>query len=85
MLVEDLQPLAANWKSLGTQLKIGRALLRTLAGEESRVQNCFECILEEWLCGVDPPHTKSVLVEVLTTQALGEKRLANEIKQDEGI
>ena len=84
MLVEDLHPLAANWKSLGTQLNIKRAQLRTIAGEDSRVANCFEAIIDEWFTSVDPPHTKERLVKVLESEALREKRLANEIKKDEG-
>lgn len=84
MLVEDLQPLAANWKSLGTQLKIKRSELRNIEGG-SMVQKCFENVIEEWLNNVDTPHTKDVLVKVLLSRPLGEMRLANHIKSDEGI
>lgn len=83
-LIEDLQPLAADWKSLGTQLKIKRTQLRNIEGENSRVANCFENVIEDWLTNVDPPHTKERLVEVLESESLREKRLANDIKKDKG-
>lgn len=83
MLVEDLQPLAANWKSLGTQLKIKRSELRNIEGG-NRVQNSFETVIEEWLNNVDTPHTKDALVEALWSHALGERRLADRVKNDEG-
>jgi hypothetical protein len=76
-LTEDLQPLAAKWRHLGTQLSVPATELDAIAAE----QTCSEClrrIIQEWLKS-GKKHTKADLVEVLKKQAVGETRLANRI------
>ena len=70
--------------SLGTQLRIPRGRLHAIKGEKSRVANCFEAILEEWLLGDKTPHTKEELLKVLRTNTLRENALARRIEDDPG-
>jgi hypothetical protein len=84
-LLDDLIDLAADWKPLATQLRISPATQHAIEGERSRVTNCLQEIIEQWLWYVAPPHTKAVLVQVLRKPALGEKRLARRIENDKDI
>lgn len=72
--------MAASWRSLATQLKISPMKQREIQGEDSRVLNCLQAVIEEWLWGVATKHTKKAIVEALRTNSLGEKALAKEIE-----
>ncbi|CAI8019654.1 hypothetical protein GBAR_LOCUS11804 [Geodia barretti] len=84
-LCEDLHPLAAQWRTLGTQLNISAAEQNAIEGEKNRCQNCLEKVLQEWLTESEGPHTKALLVEVLKKKALGQTRLAGEISRNKDI
>lgn len=83
VLIEDLQVIASQWKSLGIQLGLSEKL-GAIEGEESRVVTCFENVLKEWL-NSDFECTKKKLLTVLRTTVIGNNRLASEIEEDEGI
>ena len=83
-MCEDLHPLAAQWRTLGTQLNISAAEQNAIEGEKNRCQNCLEKVLQEWLTESEGPHTKALLVEVLKKKALGQTRLAGEISRNKG-
>ena len=85
VLVEDLEPCAAQWKMLGTMLKIRQAKLQGIDGENKRVSNCLMGVLSEWLTTKCSPPTKEQLLKVLRTRAMGpEAVLAEEIEENEG-
>jgi len=84
-LVEDLEPCAAQWRMLGTMLKIRQGKLQAIEGEDKRVSNCLICVLDEWLQTKCSPNTKEQLLKVLRTRAMGpEEVLAKEIEENKG-
>lgn len=83
-LLNDLQDLAAEWQSFATELEISPMEQDRIKGEGSRVANCFQGVIREWLWGVKTPHTKKFLVETLGRQAVGENPLATKIDKDKG-
>lgn len=84
-LLNDLQDLAAEWQSLATELEISPMEQDRIKGEGSRVANCFQGVIREWLWGVKMEHTKKFLVETLRRQAVGENTLATKIDKDKEI
>ena len=84
-LCEDLHPLAAEWRTLGTQLNISAAEQNAIEGEKNRCQNCLEKVLQEWLDESEGPHTKAGLVDVLKMRSVGQIRLAEEILKNKGL
>lgn len=82
-LVSNLQGIAAEWKSLGTQLKIPWGKLKEIEDQKS-VAVRFSEVLQMWLNGTDVKCTKTNLTDVLRKDIIGEKRLATEIQRDPG-
>lgn len=80
-LVDDLQPVAAQWKSLGLQLKISPATLNVIENQRSY----FEEILCRWISGAGIECTKENLIKTLRKECIRENRLATEIEEDKGM
>lgn len=82
-LQDDLQDVAAGWRSLATQLRIAPMKQNEIQGEDSRVLNCLEAVIAEWLWGVKTEHTKKEVVKALRSNSLQENALAKEIEDSD--
>ena len=68
------------WYDIGLELNISFRTLNAIKADYPN--NCADCLREmlvEWLSTTSPPPTWSGLVEALSSDPLGEKRLADEI------
>ena len=82
-LFDDLQPLAAQWRELGIQLRVPTSTLDRIQGQKSMCLVCLLKIIQQWL--ETGPHTKDTLVEVLKRQSIGEHKLAKEISDNKSL
>ena len=80
-LVNDLMPVAAQWRSLGLQLKISFATLDVIENQKSY----FAAILCQWISGAGIKCTKENLIKTLRKEAIRENGLATKIEEDNGI
>ena len=83
--MRDLQNYVASripnrWRSFGCQLGIPHNKLDTIALSQSSVQSRFMEVLHEWeKGGVQFEFTWDKVIEVLCSDAINERTLANEI------
>jgi hypothetical protein len=84
-LSRDLHPLAAQWRTLGTQLNFSGAEQNEIEGEKNRCQHCLEKVLQRWLEESEGPHKKSDLVTALKSPSVGQIGLANSISENSAI
>ena len=77
MLVEDLDPVAVNWKDLGLQLGIENADLNAICGNQNKARECFTQTLETWLQSGNPTH--DTIIKALRSRAVGHDALARRL------
>ncbi len=76
-----LSPAAFKWYSIGVQLNIQPGHLEALGQEALRSMDHFTKMLTEWLNTALPLPTVSSLVRALESPAVGEVRLAEELRR----
>ena len=79
-LVEELHDVKVKWFSIGLQLKIRPATLKTIESSHpnSNMDRMFSDMMDEWLRIADKP-TWDVIVVVLRSRSVGEEALANSL------
>ena len=48
-LLNDLKPLAAEWKKLGVELHVPMATMNSIDGQKSMCQDCLMGMIQDWL------------------------------------
>ena len=80
-MIDDLKPVAIEWKTLGIELEIPiedlNAIGALFTGQGGKTQACLQKVVYHWLENSTRPPTGEVLKEVL--EAVGHKRQANEL------
>lgn len=83
-LVEDLMPMAAEWRALATQLNIEGWEQSLTAGQRNPAKDYLRGVIADWL-NTEGPHTKAMLVAVLKRRSLRLNNLAARVSKDEEI
>lgn len=80
-MIDDLKPVATEWKTLGIELEIPigdlNAIGALFTGQGGKAQACLQKVVYHWLENSTRPPTGGVLKEVL--EAVGNRRQANEL------
>ena len=80
-MINDLKPVATEWKALGIELEIPigdlDAIGALFTGQGGKAQACLQKVVYHWLVNSTRPPTGKVLKEVL--EAVGHRRQANEL------
>ena len=83
MDLKDVQELligiSHKWYDVGVQLNLESGVLKRIQRQYSNPADCLREMLEEWLKRVNPYPSWRALVQALTTHAVSERRLAEEI------
>ena len=79
-LEEELRDVKVKWFSIGLQLKIRPATLKTIESSHpnSNMDRMFSDMMDEWLRIADKP-TWDVIVVVLRSRSVGEEALAKNL------
>ena len=77
VLVEDLDSVASDWKSLGLQLGIKNADLNAICGNQNKARECFSQTLETWLESGNPTH--DAIIKALRSATVGHSGLARKL------
>ena len=70
----------ALWKDIGLFLKLDRVKLNLIETEEHKAPACLEKVLSLWFTKINPPPTKSAIINVLTDLELTKE--AEELQQE---
>ena len=63
--LQELIPLATNWKIIGTLLGIKKHILEKIKADEEGIINCLHEMLSEWQKQVTPPPTWTILADAI--------------------
>ena len=79
LINEVATEIPSKWKDVGLQLGLGHGVLRGIGGEAS---HCYMEVFTRWKNQKSTmyPCTWSTLVHILQTRAVGEEKLADEIR-----
>ena len=70
------------WYDIGVELDMSPSTLDAIKTENSNnTAVCLTEMLKKWLSGVSSPPTWSGLIQALSSEPVGEKRLAEEIRE----
>ena len=69
------------WFQIGQQLVIFPSTLNDITRKHRDATDCITEMLHEWLNSIPSPLTWSNLVQALSSASVGEKRLAEEIRE----
>ena len=78
MLAPSLQA-AAEWRNIGLQLKLLPGTLDAIHSDQQRVIPCLEAVFTKWRRNDHPPYTWKTILNVLESNVVGRKRLADDI------
>ena len=76
----ELHPVAAKWYSLGLQLHIPIETLQCIEAEHNQMNRCLLEMLTVWLKCTTPPPTWNILTEALESPPVGERLLAQQLR-----
>ena len=80
MLFSSLQA-AAEWRNIGLQLKLLPGTLDAIHCDQQRAVHCLEAVFTKWRRNHHPPYTWKTILNVLASNVVSQKRLANDIAQ----
>ena len=78
MLAPSLQA-AAEWRSIGLQLKLLPGTLDAIHSDQKRVIPCLEAVFTKWRRNHHPPYAWKTILNVLASNVVGQKRLGDDI------
>ena len=76
----ELHPVRDKWFSLGVQLQVPFETLRCIETEHNQMSRRLLEMLTVWLNCTDPPPTWNILTEALDSPPVGEKLLAQQLR-----
>ena len=79
-LHSELHPVADKWYSLGVQLQIPVETLKCIEAEHNQMNRCLLEMLTVWLKCTNPPSTWNFLTEALESPPVGERLLAQQLR-----
>ena len=79
-LYNELYPVSHKWFSLGVQLDVPMETLQHIEMEHKKVDRFLLEMLTVWLKQTNPPPTWNILIETLESPSIGEKLLAQQLK-----
>ena len=78
MLAPSLQA-AAEWRNIGIQLKLQSGILDVIHSDQQKAIPCLEAVFTKWRRNHHPPYTWKTILNVLASNVVGQKRLADDI------
>ena len=60
-----LLPLAAQWKIIGSLLRISCRTLEAIESDQANVNNCLLAMLQHWSRQIEPPPTRTSLADAV--------------------
>ena len=79
-LHSELHPVSVKWFPLGIQLQVPVKTLQCIEAEHKQMNRCLLEMLTVWLECTNPPPTWNVLTEALESPPVGEKLLAQQLR-----
>ena len=79
-LHSELHPVADKWYSLGVQLQVPIESLKCIETEHHQMNRCLLEMLTVWLKCTTPPPTWNILTEALESPPVGERLLAQKLR-----
>ena len=79
-LHSELHPVAEKWYTLGVQLQVPIESLKSIKRENLLMTECLLEMLTDWLKCTTPPPTWNVLTEALESPPVGERLLAQQLR-----
>ena len=79
-LQNELDPVSDKWFSLGVQLAIPIGTLKRIEIEHKEVGRFLLEMLTVWLKQTNPPPTWNILAEALESPSIGERLLAQQLR-----
>ena len=79
-LHSELHPVVDKWYSLGVQLQIPVETLKCIEAEHNQMNRRLLEMLTVWLRHINPPPTWDILTEALESPPVGEKLLAQQLR-----
>ena len=79
-LHSELHPVADKWYSLGVQLQVPIETLKCIEAEHNQMNRCLLEMLTFWLKCTNPPPTWDILTEALESPPVGERFLAQQVR-----
>ena len=79
-LHNELHPVAYKWYSLGVQLQVPIETLKCIEAEHKQMNRCLLEMLTVWLKCTNPPPTWNTLTEALDSPPVGERLLAQQLR-----
>ena len=76
----ELHPVRVKWFSLGVQLQVPIDTLKCIETEHNQMSRHLLEMLTVWLNCTDPPPTWNILTEALDSLPVGEKLLAQQLR-----
>ena len=80
ILHRELHPVSNKWFSLGVQLQVPVETLKCIEMENRQITKCLLEMLIVWLEQINPPCSWSILTEALESPPLGERLLAQQLR-----
>lgn len=77
---EALFGVRAKWRDIGIQLNLPLGALDAIKEETSDTKNCLTSMCVSWLKEIDPCPSWRALIEALESEIIGEKLLAQELR-----
>ena len=79
-LHSELHPVADKWYTLGVQLQVPIETLKCIRRENLPMTECLLEMLTVWLKCTTPPPTWNILTEALESPPVGERLLAQQLR-----
>jgi len=76
----ELHPISYKWYSLGVQLQVPIGTLKCIESDCAKVSDCLLEMLTTWVKHSNPPPTWEALAEALESPPVGERTLAQQLR-----
>ena len=76
----ELHLVSDKWFSLGVQLQVSIETLKSIQSNNCTAEECLLEMLTVWLKQINPPCTWDVLIEALDSPPVGERLLAQQLR-----
>ena len=81
-VMEAIFTVQHKWYWIGLKLGIQHKTMDAISTQcSSNIKDCLKEMLKQWLCNTSPPPMWSGLVQALSSELVGEKRLSEEIRE----
>jgi hypothetical protein len=67
------------WKNMAVQLELSEGDIKSIQGDENKISDCFNAVMERWKQSLTKPFTWETLINALRSPSVNEIRLANEL------